>query len=141
MTAKEYLMQARFIEKAIFGQLREIEYWKGIAEDISNPGLEEHYNPNRPQDAYFTRCFEMIEEIQQDIEEKTCKLMRLRKEIESTIGLLDSLEEQEVLRCRYLSGMSWRQVEKALNVSRATIYRIHESALKNFPVPLKVETV
>lgn len=135
MTAKEYLSRVGYLEKAISYKMKEIDYWKEMAKSMTAHGMEEHYNPNRPQDATFTRCFEMIEEIQHEIDEKTAELITLRREIDIRIELLQSFEEQLVLRYRYLESMNWRQVERVMHVSRATMFKIHGRALAHFAVP------
>ena len=135
MTPKTYLNQAYRLEQRIRLDTEELENLRTLAATVSSPGFEEHYNPNRPQDATFTRCFEMIEEIQHEIDEKTAELITLRREIDIRIELLQSFEEQLVLRYRYLESMNWRQVERVMHVSRATMFKIHGRALAHFAVP------
>ena len=123
------------MEKAISYKMREIDYWREMAKSMSAHGMEEHYNPNRPQDAPFTHCFEMIEEIQREIDEKTAELITLRREIDARIGLLNKLEEQLVLRYRYLEKLDWRQIERLTHISRSSLFKIHGEALVHFSVP------
>lgn len=135
MNAKEYLSQVKYLEQAITYKMREIEYWKNMAENLSSHGLEEHFNPNRPQEASFTHCFEMIDEITHDIEERTAQLISLRKDIDYRISLLNSIEEQMVLHYRYLEKMNWNQIERIMNRCRSAIFRIHGQALAKLSVP------
>ncbi len=135
MTAKEYVLQPEQIEKAILNQMKEIKYWKIMAENLSSHGVEEHFDPNRPEEAPFVHCYEMIDEITHDIEENAEKLLILRKDVNYHISLLASFEEQQVLRYRYLEKKSWRQIERLMNLSKASVFRIHRKALTKLPVP------
>lgn len=134
MTAKEYLGQARHLTALINSYLREIDYWKDLSTSITGSNFEPHYNPNTPSDAHFVRCLEKIDDAEANIKEKVAQLMRLRDEINSRIALLDSRDEQLVLRYRYVDGCTWDEIGSMLNVSLRTVHRIHGSALQNFSV-------
>lgn len=135
MTAKEYLSQARHLNALINSYLREIDYWRDLSTSITGSNFEPHYNPNTPTDAHFVRCLEKIGDAEANIKEKVAQLMRLRDEINSRIALLDSRDEQLVLRYRYVDGCTWDEIGSMLNVSLRTVHRIHGSALQNFSVP------
>ena len=135
MTAKEYLNQARHLDALINSRLREIDYWKDLSNSVSGSGFEAHYNPNRPTEAPFVRCIEKIDEIQRSVEEKVAHLIQLRDEMNTQIDMLDSREEQTLLRYRYIDGFTWEEIARMLNVSVRTVHRIHGAALQNFIVP------
>lgn len=135
MTAKEYLNQARHLDALINCRLREIDYWKDLSSGISGSRFEPHYNPNKPTEAPFVRCLEKIDEIQRGVEEKVAYLVRLKEEINTAIDVLESRDEQLVLRYRYLDDCTWEEISRMLNVSLRTVHRIHGSALQNFSVP------
>lgn len=135
MTAKEYLNQARHLDALINCRLREIDYWRDLSSSVSGSNFEPHYNPNRPTEAPFVRCLEKIDAIQRDVAEKVAYLISLRDEINARIDILDSHEEQILLRYRYLDDCTWEEISRMLNVSLRTVYRIHGSALQNFIVP------
>lgn len=103
MTAKEYLNQARHLDALINCRLREIDYWRDLSSSVSGSNFEPHYNPNKPTEASFVRCLEKIDAIQRDVAEKVAYLISLRDEINMRIDMLDSHEEQILLRYR-LSG-------------------------------------
>ena len=135
MTAKEYLNQARHLDALINSRLREIDYWKDLSNSVSGSGFEAHYNSGRPTEAPFVRCIENIDEIQRSVEEKVAYLIQLRDEMNKQIDMLDSREEQTLLRYRYIDGFSWEEIARVLNVSLRTVHRIHGAALQNFIVP------
>jgi RNA polymerase sigma factor (sigma-70 family) len=135
MTAKEYLNQARHLDALINCRLREIDYWKDLSSSVSGSNFAPHYNPNRPTEAPFVRCLEKIDLIQRDVEEKVTYLVRLKEEINTAIDMLESRDEQLLLRYRYIDDFTWEEIARMLNVSLRTVHRIHGSALQNFPVP------
>ena len=134
MTAKEYLNQARHLDALINCRLREIDYWRDLSSGISGSRLEPRYDPNRPTEAPFARCIEKIDGIQRGVEEKVAQLIALRDEINSRIDMLENREEQLVLRYRYLDSCTWEEIGRMMNASERTVFRIHGSALANFPV-------
>lgn len=136
MTAKEYLNQARHLEAFINCRLREIDYWKDLLSSVSGTRFDGMpHSPNRPTEAPFVRCIEKIDEIQRNVEEKVAQLIRLRDEINTRIDMLESYEEQVLIRYRYIDGCTWEEIGHMLNVSLRTVHRIHGSALQNFSVP------
>lgn len=136
MTAKEYLNQARHLEALINCRLREIDYWKDLSSSVSGMKFDGMpHSPNRPTEAPFVRCLEKIDEIQRSVEEKVAQLISLRDEINARIDMLDSHEEQALIRYRYIDGCTWEEIGHMLNVSIRTVHRIHGSALQNFSVP------
>lgn len=136
MTAKEYLDQARHLEVLINCRLREIDYWKNLSSSVSGMRFDGMpHSPNRPTEAPFVRCLEKIDEIQRSVEEKVAQLISLRDEINARIDMLDSHEEQVLLRYRYIDGCTWEEIERMMNVSERTAFRIHGRALAHFSVP------
>lgn len=136
MTAKEYLNQARHLDALINCRLREIDYWRDLSSSVSGMRFDGMpHSPNRPTEAPFVRCIERIDEIQRNVEEKVAQLIALREEINSRIDMLENHEEQLVLRYHYLDNCTWEEIERMLNVSERTVFRIHGAALANFSVP------
>lgn len=135
MTAKEYLNQARHLDALINSRLREIDCWRDLSSSISGMKFDGMpHSPNRPTEAPFVRCMEKIDEIQRNVEEKVAHLIRLRDEINTRIDMLESCEEQTLLRYRYIDGFTWEEIARMLNVSLRTVHRIHGSALQKFIV-------
>lgn len=135
MTAKEYLSQARRLDEAINCRLRELEYWRGLSCRLSGCGFDEHHNPNPPTEAPFTMCLEKIDEIERDVNAKVDTLVDLRWAVNRVIDAMDNSDEQILLRCRYLDGLSWADICQIMNVSLRTVYRLHSTALDDFNVP------
>ena len=138
MTAKEYLSQTWMIEQNIKSRLKEIDYWRKMADSISAPDLEEHYNPNKAEEASYVHCLEMIDMIQEEVGAKTAEMLELRNQINRTIDTLDDYTEQMLLRLRYIEHMSFKDIGRIMHLSERSVFRIHERALKKDKIFLKV---
>lgn len=137
MTPKQYLNQAKHLDALINSRLREIDYWKEMSTSISGCKYDDSpHNPNRPTDAHFVSCLDKVWETQADVEQKLNQLIDLRDQINRQIDLLPDVEEQLVLRYRYLDSCSWDEIATLLNVSTRTVHRIHGAALQHFVVPV-----
>ena len=136
MTAKEYLSQMKNLDALIQCRIRELDYWRDLSRRISGCDFEPHYDSNKPTESKFARCIEKMDEIQREIDENIVCLVALRKKVNFAIDMLDSKEEQLLLRCRYMDNMSWEEIGKMMNVSIRTVHRFHSSALQNLFVPI-----
>lgn len=58
MTVKEYLNQAYLLDQRIHSHTIECEELKAMAESISSPGFEEHFNASKNTDAPYIRTLE-----------------------------------------------------------------------------------
>jgi DNA-directed RNA polymerase specialized sigma24 family protein len=136
MTPKQYLNQARHLDAMINSRLREIDYLRELSTSISGTRYDGMpHSPNRPTEAPFVKCLDMIDEAQRDVADKVTRLIALREEINTRISMISNHEEQLVLRYRYIDNCTWEDIAAALSVSIRTVHRIHGSALQNFSVP------
>ena len=79
---------------------------------------------------YMVLLDEQINELRDERLEK----MLLYKEIEKRIRNMDNDNEREVLRLRYLRGMTWEEVAVEMGYSWRGIHNIHGKALSNFQI-------
>lgn len=135
MNAKEYLKQARKLDALINCRMRELQYWRELADGVSGCNFQPHYNPNTPTEAPFVRCIEKIDAIERELDTKIDALVDLKREIGAAIDKLEDHDEQLLLRYRYFENRSWEEIGHMLHVSSRTVHRIHGSALQNFSVP------
>lgn len=135
MDAHEYLSQAYRLEQRIQLEMEELRNLRTLASDVGSPGLEEHYNPNHPTDAPFTKTLERIWEKEQEVNEELNRLIQLRDEIKQVIDRVENVDERLILTYRYLKNCSWNQISEELCVSDRTIRRWYNSALSHVEVP------
>ena len=77
---------------------------------------------------YMVLLDEQINELKDERLEK----MLLYKEIEKRIRNMDNDNEREVLRLKYLRGMTWEEVAVEMGYSWQWIHKIHSKALAHF---------
>lgn len=53
-------------------------------------------------------------------------------EVEHAIAAIDDPTLRSVIRLRYIKGLQWQDIAKAVGCSEPTVYRLHRSALKHF---------
>ena len=135
MTAKEYLYRAQNIKMLIDCRKREIAYWEDIARSISASNFEPHYNATRNTSASYERAVEKIDEIQHNIDDKIIELVTVLNEVNVCIDQLDREEEQILLRCRYVDNLSWHEIGELMQLSKSSLFRIHDSALRKIQIP------
>ena len=57
------------------------------------------------------------------------KALDLAEEIQDVIEAVPDMEEQRLLRLRYINGMKWEEVADAMGYSVQHIFRLHGDAL------------
>ena len=135
MTVKEYLKQAKKLDALINCRMRELQYWRSLADGVTGSNFQPHYNPNTPTEAPFVRCIEKIDAIERELDTKIDALVDLKRSMSAAIDQLEDHDEQLLLRYRYFENRSWEEIGGLLHVSSRTVHRIHGSALRNFSVP------
>lgn len=135
MDAHEYLSQAYRLEQRIQIQMEELDNLRTLASNVGSPGFEEHYNPNQPTDAPFTKTLERIWEKEKEVNDELNRLIKLRDEIQQTINRVENVDERLILTYRYLKNCSWSQISDEMCVSDRTIRRWYNSALSHVVVP------
>jgi len=135
MTAKEYLRQAYRLDHKINSDIEEAARLREMASSIGSPGFDEHYNSNRPTEASFVRCLGKVWELEQKISTEIGQLVDLKEQIRCAIDSVDDVNEQMVLRYRYIHNMTWEQIGDRLHTARTTAYRWHGSALRHIVLP------
>ncbi len=78
--------------------------------------------------------FVLEEKLNEELREKHLKSIKLRMEIEKKLQNMDSAKEREVLERYYLDGLTWKKVAKKIGYGEAQIYRLRNTALKNFKI-------
>lgn len=71
-------------------------------------------------------------ELKKDYECKDNNIADRQIKIEAVINQLADPVERAVLRLRYISNMSWTDIQIAVNYERAQTFRVHTKAIKNF---------
>ena len=139
MTAKEYLMQAKFLDMRISSKIQQIEALNDLATGASSVLTGMPHNPNKGH-SRIADCVAKIVDLQSEINEDIDKLVDLKKEISSTIKAVPSPELQTLLEKRYLCFQSWEIIAVDMGSSMHHLYKLHNQALCICDDILKLDT-
>ena len=129
MNAKEYLLQARYLDERITSKTQQIASLNDLATKCTSTISDMPRNPNhggsRMEEAIL-KIIELEDCLKKDIE----KLVDLKKEIMGVIHAIPNVEYQMLLEKRYLCFITWEQIAVDLNYSIPVSYthlRAHET--------------
>ena len=71
-----------------------------------------------------------VVELEDEIASDILELVRVMKEIASTISRVDSMECRTILEMRYLSFMAWDQISARMGYDSNGVYYLHRKALR-----------
>ena len=135
MTVKEYLGQAYLLDQRINSYTIECEELRLMAESISSPGFEEHYNASRNTDAPYIHTVEKLWEMEEKILQEQSTLVKLKSQIREVIAQVDKPEYQTVLRYRYIHNYTWSCIAELVKADIVTVQRWHNKAISRIVLP------
>lgn len=133
MTAKEYLLQYRVVQREIedldyrMAQLR-LKYAAPSAINYSD--MPKAHNSNHDLSDYVAKMDEMTDYMIS----KYTRLRGVEVDIYLRLDRMENQDERELLRYRYIDGLTWVQIADRLNTVERNVYFIHGRALRNFPM-------
>ena len=129
MTAKEYLSQAFYMNRQIKAKERRLEWLREIAPGPSMRFSQEEKSKGDPRSSLVEEAALKVVELEEEIASDILDLVRVMKEIASTISRVDSMECRTILEMRYLSFMEWDEIISRMGYSRSYVFRLHGKAL------------
>ena len=129
MTAKEYLSQAFYMNRQIKAKERRLEWLREIAPGPSMRFSQEEKSKGDPRSSLVEEAALKVVELEDEIASDILDLVRVMKEIASTISRVDSMECRTILEMRYLSFMEWDEIISRMGYSRSYVFRLHGEAL------------
>lgn len=139
MNAKDYLLQARYLDERITSKTQQIASLNDLATRCTSTFSDMPRNPNhggsRLEDCII-KIINLEDSLKKDIE----KLVDLKREIMGVIKAVPNVEYQTLLEKRYLCFITWEQIAVDMNYSMQHIHRMHSSALKEIVVPKQDES-
>ena len=129
MTAKEYLSQAFYMNRQIKAKERRLEWLREIAPGPSMRFSQEEKSKGDPRSSLVENAALKVVELEEEIASDILDLVRVMKEIASTISRVDSMECRTILEMRYLSFMEWDEIISRMGYSRSYVFRLHGEAL------------
>lgn len=134
MTAKEYLLQAHYLDERITSKTQQIATLNDLATRCTSTFSDMPRNPNRGG-SRLEDCVIKIIELEEELKADINKLINLKKEIMEVIKAVPNVEYQTLLEKRYLCFITWEQISVDMNYSIQHIHRMHSAALKEIVVP------
>ncbi len=109
MTAKAYLGQARFLDMRIKSKVQQIESLNDLATSCTAVISDMPKNPNKGH-SRVEDCVMKILELQESLQSDIERLVELKKEIMTTVKMVEDVELQALLEKRYLCFLSWEKI-------------------------------
>lgn len=134
MTAKEYLLRYRTVKREIedidmrMAQLR-LKYAAPSAIDYSD--MPKAHNSEHDLSDYIAK----MDELTDYLISKYTRLRGIEVDIYMRVDRMENQQERELLRYRYIDGMTWADIAEKMNTSERNVYFIHGRALRNFKTP------
>lgn len=135
MTAKEYLLQARSLDRRIDRMLEEVTRLKAKATSTTKAlsGMPEKPGASDQVGDYVAAYLRL----EQKINAVTDELVDRKSEILDVIRAIGNSQYEELLELRYIGGCDWNAIAERMGYSLRQIYREHGHALLAVSVPQK----
>lgn len=132
LTKKEFLNQYLNAEKEIGIKLDQIARLRELSTKITQtltPDKVKSNSENRLE-SFVSKIVDIEREIGASIDQ----LERTRLQVESVINSVPNVNQRNVLRLRYISGMKWEQIAVKLNYDYRWVLRLHGKALNKIAI-------
>lgn len=128
MTIKEFLSQARTIDKEIDAKLDHLARIESMVNKVTMtitdmPG--EPAKDNSRREKLIVKMIDLKWEINEDID----RLIDTKREISKLIRQIDNSSYRLLLELRYINMATWEKIAEELNVAVRHVYRMHGNAL------------
>ena len=136
MNKKEYLRQAYLLDKRIKADMDEVVRLRELATSVSSLRYDREYvQTTRSVEAPFVKALIKVMDLEAKINVEITRLISLKEQILDVISKLESVDEQMILRYRYMSNMTWEDIGNELHAGVRTVIRWHGNALEHLVFP------
>ena len=132
MTKKEFLNQYLNAEKEIGIKLDQIARLRELSTKITQTLTSDKVKSN--SENRLESSVSKIVDIEREIGTSIDQLERIRLQVESVINSVPNVNQRNVLRLRYISGMKWEQIAVKLNYDYRWVLRLHGKALNKIAI-------
>lgn len=133
MTAKEYLQQYRHIQREIEDidkRMAQIRLKYAAPSAINYSDMPKAHNSEHDLSDYIVK----MDELTDYMISKYTRLRGIEVDIYMRVDRMENQKERELLRYRYIDGMTWTEIADALDTTERNVYFIHGRALRHFPM-------
>ena len=132
LTKKEFLNQYLNVEKEIGIKLDQIARLRELSTKITQTLTPDKVKSN--SENRLESSVSKIVDIEREIGASIDQLERTRLQVESVINSVPNVNQRNVLRLRYISGMKWEQIAVKLNYDYRWVLRLHGKALNKIAI-------
>ena len=133
MTAKEYLLQYQHIQREIEDidrRMAQVRLKYAAPSAINYSDMPKAHNSSHDLSDYVAK----MDELTDYMISKYTRLRGIEIDIYMRVDRMENQQERELLRYRYIDGMTWTQVADAMLTTERNVYFIHGRALQHFPM-------
>ena len=134
MTNRDYLIQARGLDRLIRSKLEQIDSLRDLADKCSSTLTGMPGNSDRSVSTVADTVAKIVDlqvEILHDIDE----LVGIKRDIIRCVKAIGNTELQTLLELRYLCFKTWEEIAVELKYNIRHIYRLHDEALDKLAIP------
>lgn len=124
LNAKQWLSRARTIDREINELLKEKEEVRDRVLKIT-----QSYTADSVQSSKYPHKFDRVVELEAEIDRNIDELVAVKTEINKGISQLTDGRYREILRLRYLQGMTFERIAVTMNYSWRHVCTLHGRAL------------
>ena len=132
MTAKEFLRQARNIDRRVD---ETIERAERVRSRLESGRLSRLTGLPRGGSSDWTLTADRLIELEQRVNDQTRKLVRLKLAAMDAIKAVEEPRLCEVLELYYIDGFDWEYVAQRMCLDKRWVFRLHGKALLKVVVP------
>ena len=132
MTAKEYLSRLRSLELRMSANASEIESLQTLATHITSAINSDGIHTTGMTSDKLGNCVSRIVDLQREINEDIDNLEIVRREIIDSLEKVTNSQYRELLRMRYVSGMTFEEIAVQMDMSWRWTVKLHGRALQEF---------
>lgn len=122
---KQWLKSYKALNLSIDQKLEELERLKSLACKVTQTMTGMPLGGNSGKENTYLKIIELEDAINGEID----KYIELRNEIETAILSVNDLKLQNVLRHRYINGMTWESIAVKMNYDYRWVLKLHGKAL------------
>ena len=134
MNAKEYLGQAYRLDQHINDRLMQLSQLRALTQRITTAYDGEVVSRTRNVHALEDSVIRLME-AEESINEEIDRFVDIKMDISKTIARVRNENYRLILEKRYLCFMPWEKIAVDMGYSIQHIYRLHDWALREFPIP------
>ena len=136
MTAKQFLSQAKKIDKKIDNYVLEMEQLLTLSTKITPNNTEERVQTSGIGDKVGDGAAKIVD-VQRELDKWVDELIIKKKEIRNVIEKVDDVKCYDLLYKRYLLYKKWEEIALDMNYTTMGIWKMHGRALKKVEEILK----